>query len=401
VAALKKAFDCCVVGGGPAGVVLGLLLARKSVRVVLLEAHEDFDRDFRGDTVHPSTLEMLDRIDLAEKVLAIDHVKMSQMSLVTGNGAVTLADFSRSGLRFPYIAVLPQDELLELLVSEAKRYPTFEVRMGARASDLIEQAGRVRGVRLSDGSEIRATLTVGADGRGSRVSRLAGFEPVKNAPPMDVMWFRLPRHQDESALEMTGFRVGAGHVIVVFGRKHEWQLGYIITKGTVRQVRDAGLDAFRQSVATLVPELADRVDTVTQWSDVHFLSVESSRLPRWYKPGLLVLGDAAHVMSPAGGVGINYAIQDAVAAANLLWRPLKDGTLSTADLEAVQRRREPPTRFIQRVQSILQRQFIRRALDDEEFTLSWQARLAAKIPLLRRMAAKIIGMGPRPEFVED
>ena len=393
--------DCCIVGGGSAGVVLSLLLPRKGVRVVLLEAQDDFDRDFRGDTVHPSTLEMLDGIGLADKVLAIDHVKMSQMSLVTGDGAIALADFSKTGLRYPYIAVLPQDELLDLLVSEAKQYPSFEVRMGTRANELIEEDGRVHGVRLVDGSEIRATLTVGTDGRGSRISRLAGFEAVKNAPPMDVMWFRLPRRAGESAREMTGFRVGSGHVIVVFGRKHDWQLGYIITKGTVREVRDAGLDALRQSVATLVPELADRVDTLKEWTDVHFLSVESSRLPKWYKPGLLVLGDAAHVMSPAGGVGINYAIQDAVAAANLLWRPLSEGTLSIEHLEAVQRRREPPTRFIQRVQAIVQKQLIRRALEEKEFTLPWPAKLVSKIPFLRSMLAKTIGMGPRPEFVED
>lgn len=390
--------DCCIVGGGPAGVVLGLLLARKSVRVVLVEAQKDFDRDFSGDTVHPSTLEMLDGIGLADKVLAIDHVKMSRMSVVTGDGAITLADFSQAGLRYPYIAVLPQDELL---VSEAKQYPSFEVRMGVRANELIEDGGGVHGVRLADGSEIRATLTVGADGRGSRISRLAGFEAVKNAPPMDVMWFRLRRRAGESAREMTGFRVGSGHVIVVFGRKREWQLGYIITKGTVGEVRDAGLDALRQSVAALVPELADRVDALKEWPDVHFLSVESSRIPKWYKPGLLVLGDAAHVMSPAGGVGINYAIQDAVAAANLLWRPLAEGTLSLVHLDAVQRRREPPTRFIQRVQAVLQKQLIRRALEDEGFTLPWLARLASKVPFLRSRLAKTIGMGPRPEFVED
>jgi 2-polyprenyl-6-methoxyphenol hydroxylase-like FAD-dependent oxidoreductase len=393
--------DCCIVGGGPAGVVLGLLLARKNVRVVLLEAQDDFDRDFRGDTVHPSTLEMLDRIGLADKVLEIDHVKMSQMSLVTRTGTVALADFSRTGLRYPYIAVLPQDELLALLVSEAKRYPSFEVRMGTRAKELIEDDGHVRGVRLADGTEMRATLTVGADGRSSRMSRLAGFEPVKSAPPMDVIWFRLPRHEGESARKMTGFRVGSGHVVVVFGRTSEWQLGYIITKGTIRDVRDAGLDALRQSVATLVPELGDRIEVIQEWTDVHFLAVESSCLPRWYKPGLLVIGDAAHVTSPAGGVGINYAVQDAVAAANLLWRPLSEGALDVDNLAAVRKRREPPTRFIQRVQSLVQKQLIGRALANKEFALPWPARIAGKVPFLRSMFAKVIGMGPRPEFVED
>ena len=391
--------DCAIVGGGPGGVVLALLLARKGVRVVLVEAQDDFERDFRGDTVHPSTLEMLDGIGLAERVLEIEHVKMAQMSLVTSNGKFTLADFAHSGLRFPYIAVLAQDELLELLVSEAKRYPGFDLRMGTRATGLIEEGGGVRGVRF-DGGEIRAQLTVGADGRGSRMCRLAGFTPVKQSPPMDVLWMRLPRREGESPLNMTGFRVGDGQILVVFARRREWQFGYIITKGTVREVREQGLDGLQRSVAALVPELADRVELLDDWTKVHYLSVESSRLTKWYKPGLLLIGDAAHVMSPAGGVGINYAIQDAVATSNLLWRSLKEGTLDTSDLERVQRRREPPTRFIQRVQGILQKRLIRRALDAKPFTIPWPARLAAKIPFFRTFLAKIIGMGPRPELVD-
>ena len=241
------------------------------------------------------------------------------MKVVTDGGSVVLADFASSGLRFPYIAVLPQDELLELLVREAEAYPSFHVRMGARATELIEEDSNVCGV-VVDGEEIRAPLTVGTDGRGSRIARLAGFEPIRTSPPMDVLWLRLTRRPDETPRDMTGFRVGDGHVVVMFARKREWQLGYIITKGSIRELRDAGLDALRASIAALVPELADRVHELADWQDVHFLSVESSRVPTWHRPGLLVIGDAAHVMSPAGGVGINYAVQDAVAAANLLWR---------------------------------------------------------------------------------
>ena len=397
--------DCCVVGAGPGGVVLSLLLARKGVRVLLLEAHEDLDRDFRGDTVHPSTLEMLDGIGLAEGLLAMEHVKGHEFALTTSKERIRIADFRSQNTRFPYIAFLPQARFLDYLVGEARKCPSFEIRMGARAHALVIEDDAVRGVRCKDGSgefEVAAALTVGADGRGSRICRLAGFEPVKNAPPMDVLWFVLPRRAEEKADEMLGLYVGVGSFCVVFGRPGSWQVGYVILKGNARQLREQGLEKLRQSTAEMVPALADRMGTIQDWSQCHFLNVESSRLERWYRPGLLLIGDAAHVMSPVGGVGINYAIQDAVATANLLGSKLGGGTVAADDLAVVQRRRELPTRFIQGFQATIQKLIVRRALSAEKpFTMPLPARVITSLPLLRNIPGRVVGWGLRPERVED
>ncbi len=393
---------CCIVGGGPAGAVLALLLARRGVSVALLEARDDFDRAFRGDTVHPSTLEMLDDLGLAEPLLARDHARMRRMTLQSGGTTAVLADFTRLRSRFPYIAMIPQAEFLDFIVGEAGKRDCFDLRLGARVTDLIVEGGAVRGVRYRDGEgdrELRAPLTVAADGRASRVRQLAGFVPRRNAATMDVMWLVLPRREDERAADMTGFRIGGGRLVVVLARAREWQLGYTILKGNSRAVREAGLDALRAELAALLPELADRMDAIRDWQDVHFLSVESSRIPTWHREGLLAIGDAAHVMSPIGGVGINYAIQDAVAAANLLSEPLVAGNLTDAHLAAVQRRREWPTRFIQTVQALVQRQLVARALRDEPFRLPWAARIAPAVPWIRDLPAWLVGWGVRPERV--
>ena len=393
---------CCIVGGGPAGVLLALLLARRGVSTSLLEAHEDFDRAFRGDTVHPSTLEMLHDLGLAEPLLARDHGKLHRMTLHSGKTAVVLADFTRLRSRFPFVAMIPQVEFLDFIVGEAKKHECFDLRMGARVNDLIIEDEVVRGVRYRDRDgdrELRTSLTVAADGRASRLRTLAGFTPRKNAVAMDVMWLVLPRGDDERAVDMTGFRIGRGRLVAVLARAHQWQLAYVILKGDSHSIREAGLDAFRSDLATLVPELADRVDTIRDWNDVHFLSVESSRIPTWHRAGLLAIGDAAHVMSPVAGVGINYAIQDAVAAANLLAEPLVAGTLTDQHLAAVQRRREFPTRFIQGFQAVVQRQVVARALEDRPFRLSLPARILLSLPLLRNLPARLIGWGIRPERV--
>ena len=379
-----------------------MLLARQGVSTALLEAKEDFDRAFRGDTVHPSTLEMLDDLGLADPLLARDHGKLHRMTLRSGKIAAVLADFTRLRSRFPFVAMIPQVEFLDFIVGEARKHDCFDLHLGARVSDLIIEGDAVRGVRYRDRGgerELRASLTVAADGRASRLRKLAGFVPKKNAAAMDVLWLVLPRRDDEHAIDMTGFRVGQGRLVVVLARADQWQLGYVILKGDNHSVREAGLDALRSEVAALLPELADRVDTIRDWQDVHFLSVESSRIPTWHREGLLAIGDAAHVMSPIAGVGINYAIQDAVAAANLLAEPLLGGTLTDAHLAAVQRRREFPTRFIQGFQGVVQRQLVARALEDKPFRLPLPARIISALPLLRNLPARLIGWGIRPERV--
>ncbi|HEV2707587.1 MAG TPA: FAD-dependent oxidoreductase [Pyrinomonadaceae bacterium] len=389
--------DCCIVGGGPAGALLALLLARKGLHVTLLEAHEDFDRDFRGDTLHPSVLEIMEQLGLAADLLKIRHTKIRTATFVLGGETVTVADFGRLKTRFPYIAMLPQVDFLNFIVAEAKRHPTFQLLMGARVEELIEEEGEVRGVRFREGAEwheVRALLTIGADGRGSRVRHLCGAEPVKTSLPVDVLWFRLPREagDPEGALG----RFGNGHAVVMLDRLDEWQVGYVIFKGGYGQLRAAGVEALRRSLAEIVPEFAGRVGHLTDWKQVSFLSIESSRVERWHRPGLLLIGDAAHVMSPVGGVGINYAIQDAVVAANLLTKPLLAGCVSEAELARVQQERELPTRLIQAVQAFVQRRIIAAALNPRaQFRLPFIIRLLLRLPFIRNIPTRIIAFGFR------
>ncbi|HYY59507.1 MAG TPA: FAD-dependent oxidoreductase [Pyrinomonadaceae bacterium] len=387
--------DCCVVGAGPGGAMLSLILARRGVRVMLLEAHEDFDRDFRGDTIHPSVLEIMEELGLSERLHQLRHSKIDTFNFVTPDGSVMMADFNRLKTRYPYIMMVPQSQFLELVTKEASALTNFQLVMSASAQELVEEDGRVLGVRYRshDGwHEVRAVLTVGADGRSSRVRRLAGFVPVKTSPPMDILWFRLPRLESDGEGAMGRF--GRGHIVVMLDRLEQWQMGYVILKGSFQEVREAGLEALRRSISDLAPELKDRVELLQDWKQVAMLSVESSRVPRWYKPGLLLIGDAAHVMSPVGGVGINYAIQDAVAAANLLTRPLKRGEVLLSDLDAVQRRREWPTRIIQRVQTLVQQNIIASALDPTRpFRLPLVLRLVLRIPILRNIPARLIAFG--------
>ncbi|HJR07129.1 MAG TPA: FAD-dependent oxidoreductase [Pyrinomonadaceae bacterium] len=386
---------CCVVGGGPAGAILALILARQKIPVVLLEAHEDFERDFRGDTIHPSVLEILDELGLAEQLHAFRHSKIRTAAFQTPMGALTLLNFERLKTRFPYIMIIPQARFLEFITTEAKRYPNFQLRMGARVEELIEEGGQVRGVRYEDDAglhEVRAQLTVGADGRSSRVRHLTGMEPVKSSPPMDVLWFRLPRKPEDP--EGVVGRFSHGHGVAMLDRLDEWQVAYIILKGSFKEVRAAGLDALRQSIALIVPEFADRVEHLKDWKQVAMLSVESSRLKQWHKPGLLLIGDAAHVMSPVGGVGINYAIQDAVVAANILAEPLSAGRVELRHLREVQRQREWPTRFIQAVQSFVQRRLIANALrSNQQLQIPLIARLLFRVPFLRDLPARLIAFG--------
>jgi len=393
---------CCIVGGGPAGAILALLLARKGIPVMLLEAHMDFDREFRGDTIHPSVLNILDEIGVADRMLQIRHTKMPKISFQTANGEVTIADFNRLKVKYPYIAVLPQADFLRFITEEAKRYPNFQLVMGAQVDELIEEEGRVCGVRYrgTDGwYEVRAALTVAADGRFSRIRKLAGFEPITTSPPMDVLWFRLSRKPTDT--DDTFGRFGKQLILVLINRFDYWQVGYVIPKGQYQQVRAAGLEQLRRRVAELVPQLADRVQELTEWKQISVLSVESSRLPRWYRPGLLLIGDAAHVMSPVGGVGINYAIQDAVVAANVLGGKLKYGIAETRDLAKVQRQRELPTRVIQAFQSAAQKGGLANVLRSEQaVTVPPLIRFLLRIPFIRDFPARLVGFGLWPAHVK-
>jgi 2-polyprenyl-6-methoxyphenol hydroxylase-like FAD-dependent oxidoreductase len=371
--------------------MLALLLARQGLRVTLLEQHHDFDRDFRGDTLHPSVMEILDQLGLADRVLAMPHGEVHQASLMVDGRPFFAADFSHLPTKFPYITLVPQAEFIPLLVEEAKRYPTFELRLGAAVRELIEEDGVVRGVRYEldhARHELRATLTVGADGRFSVLRRLAGIEPERFAQAIDVLWFRLPRTASGPTPGLG--RLGHGHILAILPRHDAWQLGWIFPKGGYQRLRAAGLAAFKEQLCELVPELRESITRgLTDWHQVSLLSVEASRARRWYRPGLLLIGDAAHVMSPVGGVGINYAIQDAVVAANVLAEPLRAGHVGTAPLVRVQLERELPTVVIQALQNFVQRRILSTAARGGNVLPAWL--LGA--PLLRDLPARIIGFG--------
>jgi 2-polyprenyl-6-methoxyphenol hydroxylase-like FAD-dependent oxidoreductase len=403
-----KRTTCCIVGGGPGGAILALLLARAGVDVTLLEAHPDFDREFRGDTLHPSVMEIMDQLGLADRLLELRHTEARRFTIQTVSGPFTPVDFSRVKTKFPYITVMPQTNFLEFIIGEAQRYPNFRLVMEARVRELVEEDGVVRGVRYEaeDGShEVRALLTVGADGRGSRVRRLAGFEPVKTSPPMDVLWFKLPREEGDP--EGLIGRFGRGHIAVMLDRQDYWQAGYVIPKGTYPELRREGIESLHRGFTELIPEYADRIEHVKDWKQASLLSVESSICPRWYRPGLLLIGDAAHVMSPVAGVGINYAIQDAVVAANVLSGPLKKSQerlvdLDTGYLAGVQRRRELPTRLIQRFQALIQQGVLAPTLrSNEPFSPPLFLRLLLRVPVVRNIPSRIVAFGFWPVRVRQ
>ena len=394
---------CCIAGCGPAGAVLGYLLARAGIDVLLLEKHGDFLRDFRGDTIHPSTLEILDELGLAERFLKLPHSRSAEFTLRTSAGDGIRFNFRGLPTRYPFIAFVPQWDFLDFITAEARRYRGFRLLMNAEVTDVIREDGAVRGLRYrADGvaHEVRALLTVGADGRGSRTRDAVGLPSVGTSPPMDVLWFRLPRHAgDPSGVQAL---IGSGHFIAMLDRGTYWQVGYTIGKGRADAVRADGLDAFRRSLASLVPAFADRVGDLRDWEQIKLLTVRADRLTRWYAPGFLAIGDAAHAMSPVAGVGINVAIQDAVVAANVLWRPLRAGAVSTRDLAAVQRRRQLTVRVTQTMQEFMHRQLLVRTLRSAGRPVIPPAlRLALRLPGLRTLMPRLVALGIQRPHVES
>jgi len=381
--------------------MLGFLLARAGVDVVVLEKHADFLRDFRGDTIHPSTLELMYELGLLEEFLKRPHQEVRELAGQVGEETVKIADFTHLPTQCKFLALMPQWDFLNFIVEQGRRYPHFQVKMKAEAIDLIEQDGRVVGVsaKTPDGAmEIRALLTVGADGRRSVVRERAGFEVMDLGAPMDVLWMRISRLPSDPGQSLG--HIEAGRMLVMIDREDYWQCGFIIPKGGMDEIRERGIEQFREDIATLQPYLRDRVSELQDWSDVSLLTVKVDRLQKWSRPGLLCIGDAAHAMSPVGGVGINLAIQDAVAAANILGAKLAAGSLREQDLLAVQRRREFPTRATQWLQILVQNRVVRRVLASAQpLTVPWPLKLMQRWPVLRRIPARVIGMGFRPEHV--
>ncbi|MDF0676163.1 MAG: FAD-dependent oxidoreductase [Nitrospira sp.] len=393
--------QCCIAGGGPAGMMLGLLLARAGVSVVVLEKHADFLRDFRGDTLHPSTLEIMHELGLLERFLRLPHQKVMRINARFGDLEFTVADFSHLPTQCRYVAFMPQWDFLNFLVEVGSGYPSIHVRMSAEVTDVIETGGSVVGLRAETPKgplNVRASLVVGADGRYSVVRKRAGLSVEEFGAPMDVLWFRLSRNPEDPVDPMGRF--DAGRIFIMLNRGDYWQCGFVIAKGTLGEIRAQGLPLFRDSVAKLAPFAADRVHELQDWEPIKLLTVQVDRLRQWYKPGLLCIGDAAHAMSPVGGVGINLAIQDAVAAANLLDQPLREGRMTEADLAKVQARRVWPTQLTQQAQLIIQNRVIRHVLDSKgTLPAPWAVRLLARFPFLRRVPARLIGLGVRPERV--
>jgi 2-polyprenyl-6-methoxyphenol hydroxylase-like FAD-dependent oxidoreductase len=382
--------------------MLGFLLARAGVEIVVLEKHADFLRDFRGDTIHPSTLEVMHELGLLDDFLRRPHQEVTQLGAKLGDVEVTVADFSSLPTHCRFIAFMPQWDFLDFLAEHGRRYPTFHLSMQTEVTGLAEEQGHIIGVTAKTPTgpvEIRAELIIGADGRQSIVRERSGLKVEDLGAPMDVLWMRLSRHPEDPA-QFLG-RFDRGKILVMLDRGEYWQCGFVIPKGAFEEIQRRGLPSFRNDIADIAPFVRDRVEELHEWSDIKLLTVRVDRLLQWYRAGLLCIGDAAHAMSPIGGVGINLAIQDAVAAANLLASPLRDGTVTIANLQQVQHRREFPTRLTQRLQVLIQQRVISPMLGSRaQLSLPWPLRLLCRWPWLRRIPARLIGLGFRPEHVK-
>lgn len=396
-----KETTCCIVGGGPAGVMLGYLLARGGVKVTVLEKHKDFFRDFRGDTVHPSTLEILYELGLLDGFLRLPHQQVTEVGGVAGNFEFTAASLRHVPAHCKFVALMPQWDFLNFLSDEAKKYPAFELLMEHEAFELLREGERVTGAVAHgpDGSrvEIRADLVVGCDGRHS-VTRTAGrLEVMEFGAPIDVLWFRVSRRACDP--ENVLGNINYGKVLFLINRSDYFQAGLVVPKGSFDGIKQRGLEAFRQELLHIVPWLGERVKEVTGWEQVSLLTVQINRLRRWHREGLLCIGDAAHAMSPAGGVGINLAIQDAVATANLIGRPLQRGCATEAVLARLQRRREFPTRVTQFLQIGAHKLFARVFRNPGPLQAPWQLRALMAVPGIQRVMGRAVGMGVLPEHV--
>jgi 2-polyprenyl-6-methoxyphenol hydroxylase-like FAD-dependent oxidoreductase len=395
---------CCIVGGGPAGMMLGYLLGRAGVDVVVLEKHADFFRDFRGDTVHPSTLQVMDELGLIDGFLKLPHQRLQRMDGIFGGVPIRIADLSRLKTKYPFIAFMPQWDFLNFLRDNGKRFASLKVLMNADATDLIWSGDTVAGVKANTPEgpvDIRADLTIGCDGRHSMVRERANLAVEEIGAPMDVLWFRAGKSANEN--ESVFARIDTGKMMVTFDRGDYWQCAYVIAKGQYEAVKAAGLDAFRSSVVGMAPILKSGMADVKSWDDVKLLTVAINRLKRWTLPGLLCIGDAAHAMSPIGGVGVNLAVQDAVATANLLAARLVNGCPSEDELDAVRRRREFPVRMTQTMQVVVQNNIISVALKpgDRPLKAPLVARIINAVPWLQGVTARFIGLGVRPEHVHS